>query len=142
MSDNNYYVKNIDLLNEIVKFKETGIASDELGKMLLNIANHLVTKGNYNKYTWKKDMVSDSMYVCIRYLRSFNPDKSTNAFSYVTQIVNNAFKAFLKNEKNHSYIKDKCYNRSQDLFDLDEETSCDSAINYGKIGESRRCINT
>jgi len=109
--------------------------------MLLAIANHLVTKGNFNRYTWKKDMVSDAMYVCIRYLRSFNPEKSSNAFSYVTQIINNAFKAFLKNEKKHSFIKDKCFNRSQDLLENIDETKYDAAIDYGKIGDSRRCRN-
>ena len=77
--------------------------------MLLTIANKYSSKSNFYGYTWKDDMVSEAVCTCIRYLRNFNPEKSTNAFAYVTQIIKNAFKLVIIENNRHGIIKDKCH---------------------------------
>ena len=108
MDENGYYVKNKDLIVEVIKFKEDGVASEELGQMLLAIATKLSTKGNFAGYTWRQDMISEAVLTCIKYLRNFKPEKSQNPFAYVTQICKNSFKAYIKKQKTHSLIKDTC----------------------------------
>jgi hypothetical protein len=104
-----YYISNNDLLQEIIRFKNDGCISNELGKMLLTIARKYSTKSNFYGYTWREDMVSEAVCTCIRYLRNFNPEKSTNAFAYVTQIFKNAFTLVINENNRHGMIKDKCH---------------------------------
>lgn len=138
-NNSGHYVKNADLLTEIIVFKQTGVITENLGRMLLSIANNYTTKGNYIGYTWKSDMVGDAMLTCIKYLKNFDPARSSNAFSYCTQICSNSFKAYIKAQKKHSIIKDRCY---QGYADLVEYTINDGtkAIDYEILspGKKRR----
>ncbi len=106
---NEYYVTNEDLLQEIILFKQEGRMSEKLGKMLLQVATHYSSKSNFSGYTWKQDMISEAVLTCVKYLKNFKPEKSTNAFAYVTQIIKNSFKLYITEQKNHSKIKDICY---------------------------------
>jgi DNA-directed RNA polymerase specialized sigma subunit len=117
-----YYVSNAELLEEIKKYKVDGKASERLGNMLLLMARNYVSKGNFAGYTWRQDMVSVGVLTCIKYLRNFNPDKSSNAFSYVTQILGNAFKQTILDEKKVGHIKNICYQSSL-THPLNEESS-------------------
>ncbi len=127
------YVSNSDLLSEIIKYKETKIFSERLGQMLLDIANNYSTKGNFVGYTWREDMCSDAMMTCIKYLDNFNPEKSTNAFAYVTQICCNSFKLYIKKQHEHSKIKDICYKLNDIL--KNEETYIQKSLDYEKLLE-------
>jgi DNA-directed RNA polymerase specialized sigma subunit len=128
----NYYVKNDELLLEVVKYKKTGIISDLLGEMILSIAESYASKGSYAGYTWVSDMISEAVLTCIKYISNFNPEKSSNAFAYITQICKNSFKAFIKNQNKHSKIKDLCY-KSYDIFIENQGTYHTKAINYEDI---------
>jgi len=136
---NGHYVKNADLLSEIIIFKQTGIATDNLGYMLLSIANNYTTKGNFIGYTWKNDMVGDAMLTCLKYLKNFDPARSSNAFAYITQIIKNSFLAYLKEQKKHAEIKDTCYKRYSELVDKDSDKfGATSAINYEIMAEGKK----
>ncbi len=124
------YINNDELLAEVIIFKKNGIATEELGKMLLSIANHYSTKGNFSGYTWKKDMVSEAVLTCLKYLKSFNPDRSNNAFAYITQICKNSFKAYIKNQKKHMEIKDVCYQRYNEIIESGEYHFNQDSIDY------------
>lgn len=110
-----HYVSNNELLEEIVKFKDNGVISEELGRMLLSIATHYSSKSNFSGYTWRTDMISESVLTCVKYLKNFKPEKSTNAFAYVTQIIKNSFKLYITSQKKHSKIKDICH-RGYELY--------------------------
>lgn len=110
-----HYVTNSDLLAEVIKFKADGKMSEALGKMLLTISSHYSSRSNFSGYTWKQDMISESVFTCVKYLKNFNPEKSTNAFAYVTQIIKNSFKLYITEQKKHSKIKDVCY-RGYELY--------------------------
>lgn len=106
---NEHYITNEDLLKEVILFKEKKVMSENLGKMLLTIATHYATKSNFSGYTWKQDMIAESVLTVVKYLKNFNPDKSTNAFAYITQIIKNSFKLYITEQKKHSKIKDICH---------------------------------
>jgi len=118
-----YYVSNDDLVKEIIRFKENGVASEELGKMLITIATNFSSKGMFAGYTWRQDMISEAVLTCIRYVRTFDENKSNKAFSYVTQMCYHAFIAYIKKQKTHSNIKDTCYRGYSILVDGQKNTT-------------------
>jgi len=128
-----YYVSNAELLEEVKLYKLTGVCSERLGSMLLLIARNYSSKGNFAGYTWRQDMVSNAVYTCIKYLKNFNPEKSTNAFSYITQIIGNAFKLTINDEKKYGHIKNICYQSS--LLNPLEKERCymQKSIDYESI---------
>jgi len=101
------HVKNKDLLIEIVKYKETGLFSEELGRMLLLMAKRIGDRREFRGYSYLEDMIAESVTTVLKYVHNFNPEKNTNAFAYVSTIIFNAFRLYLKKEKKHSKIKDK-----------------------------------
>ncbi|MFW6008906.1 MAG: hypothetical protein ACOCP8_06535 [archaeon] len=64
-------------------------------------------------------MISFGVYTCLKYSKKYNPEKTNNAFSYLSTIIHNAFKAYLNYQKKHSNIKKECYNK-KDLVDLED----------------------
>jgi len=111
MAERKYYVKNKDLLPEMVRYKETGKISEELGTMILAIATNYSNKGSFYNYTWKDDMIMEGVSTVLRYMHNFDPkkQKNPNPFAYFTTIIHNAFINFIRKQKKHSKIKDVCY---------------------------------
>jgi len=83
-----------------------------IGVCIFRIATRLATKPNFASYTYKDEMVSDGIEVCIRYLHNFDPDKSANPFAYFTQIIYYAFLQRIQKEKKQQYIKNKSFENS------------------------------
>jgi len=139
MSNGGYYIRNSDLLPEIVKYKENGCASESLGKMLMTIASNFSSKGSFSGYTWREDMVSDAVLTCLKYLKNFDEKKSQNAFGYITQICKNAFLTYIKDQNKHSVIKDICYKEAvqhiREQADSREVEKELKGINYQKFLE-------
>ena len=63
-------------------------------------------------------MVAEGLLAVCKYLHNFDSEKSTNAFSYITQYFYNSFIAYINKQKKHSYIKDQLFLR-QDCIDDD-----------------------
>lgn len=123
---NNYYVKNKDLLVEIAILQETKKFSPQLGKYIFSIVEGLSHRPNFNGYTYIDDMRSEAHVAVIRGLKNFKLEKSSNPFSYITQIAWNAFIAHINKEKRKAKTK-------KHLFDLKEEiqeTDAMKAIDY------------
>ena len=69
------------------------------------MANKLSKKAGFTSYTFKEDMVGDGVLCFLKYAHNFNPEKSQNAFAYITQILHNAFIRYITNEKKQTYTK-------------------------------------
>lgn len=125
-----YYVRNEDLLPHIYKYRETGVVSEELGKMLLMIADNFANKGSFRGYTWIEDMKQEAVFTCVRYIHNFNPMKykRPNPFTYFTTIIQRSFLNYIRKQKKHSKIKDHCYNN----YHLFNETSDECAFEKTK----------
>jgi hypothetical protein len=127
------YINNNDLLAEVILFKSTGVMSENLGKMLLTLANNYSSKGNFVGYTWRGDMVAEAVLTCVKYLKNFNPERSSNVFSYVTQICKNSFKLYIKDQNKHSKIKDICFNTMDDFMKDNEFAYMQKSVNYEQL---------
>jgi len=85
------YVKNKELREELIISKEKGELSREAINMFILMANRFSLKFQYIYAEDKKDCVSFAIMDCYLYWRGYNPEKSDNAFAYITQIVKNGF---------------------------------------------------
>jgi hypothetical protein len=101
-----HYVRNKDLLPEIIRCKEKGVVSNELGRMLLLIVNNYAKKGNWSNYTYRDDMKGHAMVHLSNAALKFDPARSNNPFAYYTQVTKNAFIQVLKQERKHRNIRD------------------------------------
>jgi DNA-directed RNA polymerase specialized sigma24 family protein len=128
------YVTNSQLMPYIFKYRETGTVPEELGAMLLKIAENYSNKGSFHGYTWKDDMVADAVFTCIRYIHNFDPIRyeDPNPFAYFTSIVRNAFLNYIRKQKKHSKIKDVCYNNCH-LIEKDKDFFETKGIDYTKL---------
>ena len=122
MGKERYYVRNKDLLPKVEEYKESGVISEELGKMVFQIATNYSNKGSFASYTWREDMIMEAVLTCFKYMHNFDPtkQKQPNPFAYFTTIIHNAFINYIRKQNKHSEIKDICYKRA---FVLDEDLS-------------------
>ena len=81
--------------------------SNYLGECILKIATKLANRPNFINYSYKDDMILDGIENCIQYFNNFDPTKSSNPFSYFTQIIYFAFLRRIDKEKKQSYIRGK-----------------------------------
>lgn len=111
-----HYVNNAQMLeaikdykSKLKNFRENGGVEpripEYLGECILKIANKLSHKPNFINYSYREEMISDGIENCIMCMDSFNPDKSSNPFSYFTQVIYFAFLRRIQKEKKQSHIK-------------------------------------
>jgi len=119
----NHYIDNERFLKELVthkkavgKAKKAGVkppgVTDYIGQCFLDIANNLAKKPNFANYTYKDEMISDSVENCIMYATNFDPKKSRNPFAFFTQIIYYAFLRRIQKEKKQMFIKMKCFEQN------------------------------
>ncbi len=115
-----HYIDNERFLEELVSHKKAVAKAKKaetkppgvnnyIGQCFLDIANNLAKKPNFANYTYKEEMVSDSVENCILYATNFDPKKSRNPFAFFTQIIYYAFLRRIQKEKKQLYIKMKCF---------------------------------
>ncbi len=88
--------------------KEIGV-TEYIGKCFLDIATHLSYRPNFIGYSYREEMISDGIENCLMYANNFDPEKSSNPFSYFTQIIYYAFLRRIQKEKKQQYIKWRCF---------------------------------
>lgn len=120
MKDNRkekFYIRNKDLLPLMIEYKKTKKISAELGEMIFRIASNYSKRGNFSSYTWRRDMVSEAVLTCLKYMHNFDPEKqkSPNPFSYFTTICHNSFINYIRKQKKHSKIKDILYKNKEKI---------------------------
>lgn len=125
-----HYVNNAQMLEHIKDYREKLLAAradstetpripEYLGECVMKIATGLSRKSNFINYSYKDDMILDGIENCIQCMHSFDPEKSSNPFSYFTQVIYFAFLRRIAKEKKQSYIKGKLIqDMAFDSFDL------------------------
>lgn len=119
--NNVYYIDNKRFFEEMKIYKELcKVAENEgkdnpkipnyIGECFYKIANKLSNRPNFINYSYKEEMIGDGIENCINYIKSFDPEKSNNPFSYFTQIVWHSFIHRIQKEKKQQYIKYKSMN--------------------------------
>lgn len=137
----NHYVNNADLLKALKEYKQQVRDAEEsgepkpqvsnyVGECILKIANHLSYKPNFINYTYREEMISDGIENCLMYIDNFDPDKSSNPFAYLTQIIYYAFIRRIQKEKRQTLIKGKMImDMPFDAFDLQDQDDDGSFAN-------------
>jgi len=138
------------MINWKISIKEAEDSGDDkppvteyMGRTFMQIAENLAKKPNFMNYQFKDDMISDGIENCIMYASNFDPEKSSNPFSYFTQIIYYAFLRRIQKEKKQNYIKykyleslDKCGDFSEILRALG--ISEDETSNFRKFEEENK----
>ena len=109
---------NIAVKKAIKDGKEPPRVSEYIGACIYKIATRLSTKPNFINYSYRDEMICDGIENCLQYINNFNPEKSTNAFAYITQIIYYAFLRRIQKEKKQSAIKQKAIMNSGILTDM------------------------
>jgi hypothetical protein len=102
-----------------------------IGECFLKIATHLSYKPNFVNYMFREDMISDGIENCVQYIHNFDPEKSSNPFSYFTQIIHYAFIRRIMKEKRQLEIKTKIIERTG----FDEVMTIDDGLLSGNNSE-------
>lgn len=111
-----HYVINAEFLQALKEYKASVQEAEEsgdpkpqvsnyIGECILKIATHLSYKPNFINYTFREEMISDGVENCLMYIDNFDPNKSSNAFAYFTQIIYYAFIRRIQKEKKQTLIK-------------------------------------
>lgn len=107
-----HYVDNKKLYNDLCAWKKEWLVAkekkqalppltNEIAEQISEIARRVSFKPNFANYTFREDMIGDAIQNCVSYIHNFNPDRSTNAFAYVTQIIHHAFLRRIQMENKH-----------------------------------------
>jgi hypothetical protein len=96
-----FYVDPKQFDDEIVKYYNSGVISNELAEMLNKISSKLSYSSNFAGYTYREEMVGDGIVRMFKALisKKYDREKGTNPFSYFTRIAFNAFRNRIKKEK-------------------------------------------
>ena len=85
------YLRNKDLLAEIIKSKEQDKLTPEAVQMLIMLSERAIRKLKYRNPEDRNDCLSFAQLDLFKYWDRFNPEKSTNAFAYFTQIAKKGY---------------------------------------------------
>lgn len=96
-----FYVQPALFDEEIMKYYDSGIMSNELAEMVSKISHKLSYAPNFINYSYREEMVGDGVIRMMKALiaKKYNREKGTNPFSYFTRIAFNAFRNRIKKEK-------------------------------------------
>ena len=128
------YCKNSQMLDELTKYHETDVMSDELGQMFIDISTRLCGHSwfrNYPQYV-KDDLVSAALEKMVKAGDRFDM-KYKNPFAYFTQVAFNAFRQTCMKYYKHINIRRKIamnYYISAESADMISNNT--AAMNYLK----------
>jgi len=78
---------------------------DELVNSFNKLINNYAKHRWFSGYSYLDDMKSAAFVRCLKYGHNFNIEKSTNAFSYFTQVIHNSFRKMVEEERTQQKIK-------------------------------------
>lgn len=84
-----------------------GKLSDGLVHMIIMLVDQFAKSGNWSGYTYLDDMKGAALVHLCDVSLKFEEAKSSNVFSYLTQVASNKFTATLNSEKTQRRIKSK-----------------------------------
>jgi len=84
------YLKNKEFTAEIIKSKEQGKLTRDAENMLILLANKTIMKMRYYVPQDREDCLQTGLYLLFKNWDQFDPEKSSNAFAYYTEIFKRA----------------------------------------------------
>lgn len=124
------YVDNEKLYNEFVKWHEArqinpdAQMSNYIAQAILDISKGLSKRFNFNRYTWKEEMIGDAVIICVKYVKNFDHVKYKNPHAYISRLCEQSFRNRIKKEKREIAARLKHF--TKEVFDVE-------MIDAGKI---------
>lgn len=123
------YCDKVTFLTDIRAYKERKKInpdepiSDYSARAIMMIAEKMANRPNFIGYSYRQDMISDAIYVCLKYFDKFDPTHiKFNPFGYFSQIVFFSFLQRIAKEKKQTSIKAKILAMTPfDLFDVQDQ---------------------
>lgn len=136
MSKENYYVDPAVFKESLRKYYETDILTDDLAENIKKIAYGLSYNSSFINYTYKDDMIGDSLIKMYSALKGkkYKFSAESNPFSYFTTIAFNAFINRIKKEKRH-HEAEKNYRQKVYEDIMNDPKTCGSLIYVKPIDE-------
>jgi DNA-directed RNA polymerase specialized sigma24 family protein len=139
-----HYVDNRLLLASLIEWqKQLKIADkkkvdrppvpDYVAECMLKMSTRLSQKSGFINYSYREDMIGDSLESCLRYIHNFNPALSTNPFAYITQIVHNAFIRRIQKEQKQLYVKMRLVDEADFLHSYDRQDGDNTSYNNSYV---------
>lgn len=93
------YLTSQQIYDQWLIWKETGTISEEMGKMMLLLAQKVMTMKYFNRYPqdMKDEMVQEGCAKIMKNLHNMKPEKKSGFFSYWTHCVFTAGMVYLSN---------------------------------------------
>lgn len=94
--------------------------TSRLGEIVVLTVDRVATQTKFRHYTYLDDMKAEAIYQSIKGITKFDLTKTndlgqkSSSFSYLTQIITNAFRQILKKEKKNREIKDQAIEMALD----------------------------
>lgn len=117
----------VHLRDKVIKLSEEccidKCSYERFGKVIMEMIKHIMTKAQFRGYSYQDDFTSDAVYKILKYLDNFDHTKmsaisgqSVSAFSYITQIIHNAFLfIILKKKKDQEFITEQMIMKRSDM---------------------------
>jgi hypothetical protein len=100
-----HYIDKKLLNEELKKYRDTNIISEQLALYIQQIVENYSSKGSFKTYSYLDDMKSCAVCRILDQLDKLDPEK--NAFAYMTTMIYNVFIAFIGAEKKYCDMKDE-----------------------------------
>ena len=103
MSNERYYLKNRELVEEIEKCRKVDKLSPQLLYNFELLVYRISTKPSFRGYSYLDDMKAAAMLDIVEHWKRFDASRSEtpNPFAYFSTITVNAFKTYLRKEKKY-----------------------------------------
>lgn len=131
-----YYVSPKDFTDELRKYYESDVITDELALMIKNIAYGLAHASNFINYTFKEDAIGDSLINMFNALKQkkYNFNKGSNPFSYFNSISFNCWRSRIKKEKR---MRDTLAAYQEEVYSIvGPDIGVDNPVNPAKRNEN------
>lgn len=141
-----HYVNNRTLLIELTKYYDDKMAgkdpriSEYIGECIMLIVENMSKRPNFRDYTYLAEMKGDAIERSVSSIKSFDPNRSSNPFGWLSRTIWNAFIKRILDEKREHAIKHKNQLRHH-LFDSSFEVNdvSDGVVaSYDKILADRK----
>ena len=119
----NYYIDPDELYAEIKKFKEseTDIMSEELGKMLIKLANKYASMPQFSGYSFKEDFIADAILRMVQQIHKIDlSHPKCNPFFYLSKTCYHVFISKITKEKKFTVMKEQLRDKYYDSFEVNE----------------------
>ncbi len=121
----------LEKIKSLAEAETKTYCTNRLGEIVVLTVDRVATQTKFRHYTYLDDMKAEAIYQSIKGITKFDLSKTNEAgqksssFSYLTQIITNAFRQILKKEKKNREIKDLAIEIALDEHS-DIETDFDS----------------